>query len=161
LNDISEGIRTEIMVVNRSCFGLKKHLKSGMLSRTTEIQLYKTLNKPIIMYGLECWTLCQSDEQKLDVFERKVLRRICGLIQESDTWRSRYISELNALHKEPKLTTAIIITRLRWAGHVQRMEDEQMPKRLLYAKNQWEKNVGSPRCRWLDEVNPDARRNGI
>jgi hypothetical protein len=31
---------------------------------------------------------------------------------------------------------------LRWAGHVQRMEDEQMPKRLIYAKNQWEKERG-------------------
>jgi hypothetical protein len=90
-NDISEEVKTRIMAANRSCFGLQNHLKSWILSRTTKIQLHKTL---IVMYGSECWTLSQSDEQKLDVFERKVLQKIYGPIQYSDIWRSRYNSEL-------------------------------------------------------------------
>jgi len=80
------------------------------------------------MCGSECWTLFQSDEQKLDMFERKVLQRICGPIQNSDIWRSRYNFELYALYREPKLTTAIRKAGLRLASHVQRVEDEQLPK---------------------------------
>jgi hypothetical protein len=95
------------------------------------------------------------------VFERKVQRRIYGPIQDGDVWRSRYNSELYALYKEPNPTTAMRVARLRWAGHVQRMEDEQMPKRLLYAKTSGRRNVGRPRSRWLDDVNTDARRMGI
>jgi hypothetical protein len=49
LNDISEEIKTRIMAANRSCFGLQKHLKSWIISRTTKIQLYKTLIKPSVM----------------------------------------------------------------------------------------------------------------
>jgi hypothetical protein len=90
--------------------------------------------KPIVMYGSECWTLFQSDGQKKDVCERKVLRTVYGNIQGGDIWRSRDNSELYALYREPKLTAIIRMASLRWAGHVQRMEDEQMPKRLLYAK---------------------------
>jgi hypothetical protein len=106
-NDVSEEIKTRIMAANRSCFGLQKHLKFQILSRTTKIQLYKTIIKPSIMCGSECWTNSQPHEQKLDVFERKVLRRIYGPIPDSDTWRSRYNSELYASYKEPKLTTAM------------------------------------------------------
>jgi hypothetical protein len=52
-NDISEEINTRIMGANRSCFGLQKHLKSGILSRTTKIQLHKSVIKPIVMYRSE------------------------------------------------------------------------------------------------------------
>jgi hypothetical protein len=56
-------------------------------------------------------------------------------------WRSRYKFKLYALYKEPKLTTAIRMARLRWAVHMQRMEHEHMPKRLLYAKTSGIRNV--------------------
>jgi hypothetical protein len=44
---------------------------------------------------------------------------------------------------------------------VKRKEDEQMPKRLLYAKNSGRNNFGRPRSSGLDEVTKDARRMGI
>jgi hypothetical protein len=81
------------MAANISCFGLQKHLKSWILSRPTKIQLHKILIKPIVIYGSECWTISQSDEQKLDVFEVKILRRIYGPKHGGDI-RSRYNSEL-------------------------------------------------------------------
>jgi hypothetical protein len=93
----------------------------------------------------------------VDGFERKVLRKIYGSVQDKGTWRSKYNNELYTLFKEPKLTTAIRLARLRWAGHVQRMGDDQMPKRLLYTEPGGKRQVGRPRARWLDEVNSDAR----
>jgi hypothetical protein len=65
------------------------------------------------------------------------------------------------LFKEPKLTTAIRLARLRRAGHMQHMGDDQMPKRLLYTKPRGKRQVRRPRARWLDEVNSDAREIGI
>jgi hypothetical protein len=70
-----EEIKTRIMAANRSYLGLQKHLKSQLLSRTSKIQLYKTLIRPVIMYGSECWTLSQLDQQMVDGFERKVLEK--------------------------------------------------------------------------------------
>jgi hypothetical protein len=97
----------------------------------------------------------------VDGFERKVLQKIYGSVQDKDTWKSRYNDELYMLFKEPKLTTAIRLARLRWAGHVQRMVDDQMPKRLLYTKPRGKRQVGRPRARRLDEVNSDTRQIGI
>jgi hypothetical protein len=97
----------------------------------------------------------------VDGFERKVLRKIYGPVQDKGTWRSRYNDELYKLFKEPKLTTTIRLARLYWAGHVQRMGDDQMPKRLLYTKPRGKRQVERPRIRWLDEVNSDAKEMGI
>jgi hypothetical protein len=52
-NTVREEIKTRIMAANRSYFGLQKHLKYQLLSRTTKIQLYKTLITPVIIYGSE------------------------------------------------------------------------------------------------------------
>ena len=40
--------------------------------------IYKTLIKPVLMYGVETWVLSKADELYLGVFERKILRRIYG-----------------------------------------------------------------------------------
>jgi hypothetical protein len=48
---------------------------------------------------LETWTLTKSDENSLRIFERKIQRKIYGLVQEGDTWRIRYNEELNRFMK--------------------------------------------------------------
>ena len=70
------------------------------------------------MYGVETWVLSKADMLRLGVFERKILRRIYRAICEGATWRSRYNEELYHLYDETDLVTTIMITRLRWAGHI-------------------------------------------
>jgi hypothetical protein len=59
------------------------------------MQIYKTLIRPVVTYGSETRTLTKSDENLLRMFERKILRKIYGPIQEGDTWRIRNNEELN------------------------------------------------------------------
>ena len=80
--------------------------------------MYKTLIKPVLMYGVETWVLSKVDELRLGVFKRKILRRIYGPIREEAIWRSRYNEELYCLYEEADLVTTIKITRIRWAGYV-------------------------------------------
>jgi hypothetical protein len=84
------------------------------------------------MYGVEFWTLSRTNERALDVFERKILHRIYGPVQDKGQWRSRYNKELYDLFKEPKLSITIRNARLRWAGHVRRMDEEALPRRIMY-----------------------------
>jgi hypothetical protein len=51
--------------------------------------IYKTLIKPVLMYGAEAWVLSKADEECLGVFER-----IYGPVCEGAAWRSRYNEEL-------------------------------------------------------------------
>ena len=78
------------------------------------------------MCGAETWVLSKAGELRLGVFERKMLRRIYGPICEEATWRSRYTEELYCLYDETDLVTTIKITRLRWEGHVVRMQENHL-----------------------------------
>jgi len=55
-------------------------LKAKNINRKHNVTMYKTLIKPVLMYGAETWVLSKVDELHLGVFERKILRRIYGPI---------------------------------------------------------------------------------
>jgi hypothetical protein len=67
---------------------------------------------PIVIYGAECWVLTKKDELQLAVFERKVLRKVFGPIQDTDQWRRRYNKELYQLYVEPNIVKWIRSVRL-------------------------------------------------
>lgn len=64
---------------NKCFYALGKLLRSKVLSKEIKTQLYLTIIRPIVMYGSQCWTL-RKTEDRLAVFERKVLRKIYGPI---------------------------------------------------------------------------------
>jgi hypothetical protein len=50
----------------------------------------------------------------------------------------------------------IIIIRLEWAGHIIRIEEETIPKKILNGNFHTTRPVGRPRTRWADVVQRDA-----
>jgi hypothetical protein len=62
-------------------------LKAKDINRKYKVIIYKTLIKPVLMYGAEVWVLSKADEARHGVFERKILRRIDGPLCEGATWR--------------------------------------------------------------------------
>jgi hypothetical protein len=113
------------------------------------------------MYGAEAWVLSKADEARLGFFERKILRRIYGHLCEEAMWRSRYNEELYRLYEEIDLVTAITISRLRWAGHIVRIEDNLPCKKITLDKPDGRRRVGRPNHRWMDGVMGDAERLGV
>jgi hypothetical protein len=47
---------------------------------------------------------------------------------------------------------------IRLLGHVERMEDNAMPKRLLKGRLYSKRRKGRPRMRWLDDVESDLKK---
>jgi hypothetical protein len=86
--------------------------------------------------------------------------QLYGPIKDRDQWR--FNKELYDLFKEPIHSVVIRITRLRWVGHVARMEtDNCIPRRLIYVQPEGVRKVERPRARWRDEVGKDARMLGL
>jgi len=72
--------------------------------------------------------------KQMNIFERKVYRRILGPVygNEKENWRILTNKEIYAIVKKPTITEAIRLNRLCWFGHGQRMEENRIPKRVLY-----------------------------
>ncbi|KAJ4450282.1 hypothetical protein ANN_01702 [Periplaneta americana] len=105
-----------------------------LLSKNLKVRIYKTVILPVVLYGCETWTLTLREEQRLRVFENKILRKIYGAKRDEVTgeWRKLHNTELHALYSSPDIIRNIKSRRLRWAGHVARMGESRNAYRVLF-----------------------------
>ncbi|KAJ4438068.1 hypothetical protein ANN_14007 [Periplaneta americana] len=152
-------------VLKRSCqILIEKLLSSSLLSKNLKVRLYKTviLSLPVVLYGCETWTLTLREEQRLRVFENKVLRKIFGAKRDEVTgeWRKLHSAELHALYSSPDIIRNIKSRRLRWAGYVARMGESRNAYRVLVGRPEGKRPLGRPRRRWEDNIKMDLREVG-
>ena len=113
-------------------------------------------------YGCEAWTLTTRDVQHLRIFERKILRKIFGPVQDKDgSWRIRMNHELNELIGNADVVRFIKSRRIAWLGHVMRMDEKRIPKRELEWKPTCRRIRGRPRKRWVEDIEEDIQALGI
>ena len=78
----------------------------------------------------------------LSTFERNILRRIYGPIQDEECWHPTWNGEIDNLYKVLNIVNDIKIRRLGWAGCTVRMVDERIAKTPLMGnfiiQDQWE-----------------------
>jgi hypothetical protein len=51
--------------------------------------------------------------------------------------------------------------RLRWTGHIARMEECRRAFKILTSKPTGKRSLGRPRCRWKDNIGMDLEEIGI
>jgi hypothetical protein len=80
------------------------------------------MNVPTVLYGCETWSLTLSDEQRLRMFENRVLRNAYGpkRVEVQEAWRKLHHEELHtrSFHSSQNI---IRPTKLGRAGHVAHM----------------------------------------
>ena len=88
--------------------------------------------------------------------------RVLGPVydNEKENWRILTNEEIYANIKKPTITETIRLHRLRWFGHVHRMEENRIPKRVFYMNLETIRPRDRPRNRRLHEVREDGRMVG-
>jgi hypothetical protein len=121
--------------------------------------LKNTIIDKTLTYPSETWILTKRDRKQLNIFERKVYRRFRGLVydNEKENWRILTNKQIYAAVKKTTITDTIRLHILCWFGHVQRMKENGVPKRVLYMNLESTRPRGKPRNRWQDEVREDGR----
>nr|VZI38073.1 unnamed protein product [Spirometra erinaceieuropaei] len=98
------------------------------LQLSTKLKMYKAVILPTLLNGEETWTVYAKQARRLNHFHLSCLRRILRL-----NWQDR-IPETDVLERMGILSIYTILRQLqlRWSGHLVRMDDQRLPKRLFY-----------------------------
>lgn len=117
---------------SRAMSSLKGVMLSKMVSRRVKVRVYKTVIRPTVLYGAETWVVNKKIENKLLIWERKILRRIFGgQKDESGQWKRRTNENIYEMYSDPNIVKIAKARRIRWLGHVHRMSKERIPNKLL------------------------------
>jgi len=96
--------------------------------------------------------LTKREEQALLIFGRKIFRRMYGPEYENGEWKCRANQELEEMSKGEKIVKWIIRQKISWLGHLERVEEDRMPKKIFTQELVGTKRRGRPRKRWKKEV---------
>ena len=126
------------------------------LTTNTKIAVYNACVLSTLLYGSETWTAYARRERRLNSFHLRCLRRILGI-----SWQDRVPNK-----DIPSMFAMLSQRRLRWLGHILRMEDGRVSKDVLYGElTSGSRPVGRPMLRYKDvckremnsaEINPDS-----
>ena len=106
--------------------------KNKNVSKTLKLRLKNTTIDKTLTCAAETGTLTDRDRKQLNIFERKVHRRILGPVYDNEEEYCRLLTnkETYAIVKKPTIMDTVRLNRLRWFRHLQRMEE----------------NIGCPTC---------------
>jgi hypothetical protein len=157
-NSIEQEVQERIAAGNRAYFANKMMFTSKQMSRKVKLKLYRTVIRPVVTYACETWTLKDKTEQKLMVFERKILRKISGPIEVSeDRWRIGTNGELDMLINHANIVRYVKAQRIIWLGHIERMPDGRTVEKITNWKPIAPRHSGRPRLRWEEGVRSDLK----
>jgi len=105
--------------------------------------------------------LTKKVEQCLVIFERKIFRRIYGPKYENGEWKSLTNRELEEMSKGENIVKWIKGQMISWLGHLERMEEDRMPKNIIIEELEGTRRRERPRKRWKEEVERDLQVLGV
>ena len=137
--------------VNEGCRvlgALKGVMKNRGLGMNVKKVLYEKVVVPTVMYGSESWGMKVTERQKLNVFEMKCLRSMTG-VSRLDRVRNEVV---RARSVRREFAARVDMNVLRWGGHVERMDNERLLKKVMNAKVDGRSATGRPKFGWMDGV---------
>lgn len=133
-------------------WGLKRILKARV-SLKIKTKILQMCVFPTLIYGCQTWALKKELLSKLKATQTTMYRSILG-IKKKDKVRNSKLHERIKLHPIEKTIKKL---KLKWAGHVARMEEGRWAVQMTKWKPQGRKRKrGRQKVRWEDEIQQDC-----
>ena len=119
------------------------------ISLRTKLKVYRAVVLPSLLYACETWTVYSRHARQLNSFHMRCLRKLLHI-----KWQDK-VPDTEVLQRAGMESVHAMLKRsqLRWAGHVLRMSDERLPKRLLYGELKvGKRSHGGQRKRYKDTL---------
>ena len=135
-----------------------KEVSGVMCDRKMPVELkdkvFKTIIRPAMTYGSECWAVKKKDESKLNSAEMRMLRWARGKTR-LDHIRNEDIRK--EAHVKP-VETFLENKKLKWFGHRLRREPNHICAKSLRLEVSGRRSRGRPRKRWRDNIQGDMKK---
>ena len=109
-------------------------------------KVYKPVVRPALLYGAETWATTRGQEARLEVNEMRMLRWMC-CVTRRDNIRNEHIRGTTRV-VQLQASKKIREKRLKWYGHVRRMKEEHIVRRMLDVDIPGKRRRGRPNLRW-------------
>ena len=124
------------------------------LTVKTKMVVHNACVDNTLMYGSETWITYAIQEKRLNSFHLRSIRRILDVSWQDRVSNTEVLSRANL----PSMFTLLRHRRLRWLGHVYRMEDGRIPKNILYGELASGRRLkGRPQLRYKDVCKRDMK----
>ena len=133
---------SEIMI------NLDSILKSRDITLSTKVRLVKAMVFPVVMYGIESWTVKKAEHWRIYAFELWCWRRLLRI-----PWTARRSNQsiLKEISPEYSLKGLMLKLKLQYFGHLMQRTDS-LEKTLMLGKIEGGRRRWRQRMRWLDGI---------
>jgi hypothetical protein len=137
-NLIQKEMKRRLNASNVCYHSVQNLFSSRLLSKNIKI-----ITLPVVLYGWKTWSLILTEEHRVRLFEKRVLR-IYGPKRKEMTggWRKLYNEELHNLYSSPSIIRIIKSRRMKWAGNVARMRKKGNAYVILVGKPEGKRPLG-------------------
>ena len=152
----TQNIHNRVVKARGVFLRLKKIWSSNGISRRTEVRLYKTLVKPVVMYACETWKMNKNNENKIDVFQSRCLRRIFKI-----RWQERITNkEVLQMAEMEYLSGDVRRRRWKFIGHIMRKESNNNCRTALTRTPEGRRKRGRPKTTWRRTAEREREKAG-
>jgi len=114
---------------------------------------YSSCVRSVLLYASETWPVTVDDIARLCRCDHAMIRWICS----SKLADKVSVSDLRTRLGISSVEGDMRWGRLRWFGHLQRMDDNVWPKKILGLQTDGAYPRGRPRKRWMDNIASDMK----
>ena len=132
-------------------------LTSKVFSLRMKRWVFEVCIRSVVFYGSETWAVKEEDLTRLERNDMRMVRWMCGV-----TLKDRKSSEeLRDRLGLANIRDCLQSRRLRWFGHVERMDDANWVKKSREITVVGQRGRGRPRKTWAEVVRSDLAVKGV
>ncbi len=146
-------------------FGTLGEIWNSGISQRAKMLAYRSVVRPKVLYAAETIYSTYETDAQLDVFDRSCIRKILKIHWSEYISNEQLKTRVRALLGDWSwLSEDFAKARLRYLGHVLRMEDEELPRKVFidnYVNLSNGTNRGRPKNCWISTIKSDLKRRGV
>merc|ERR1712002_564159 len=155
---MGEEVNHRIGEARKAWGALKDVWKKRHIIRQAKVGMYEGIIEPSLLYGRETWVLKVQDSRRMEAVEMNCLRNICGRRRID---RVPNLEIRGMCNKNVGVSERMDQGVLRWFGHVKRMGNERLVKRVYDSEVRDVRRIKRPRKSWMNGVNETLKRKGL